>query len=88
MPRRAKPLRFPVPRGAVRFFAPNLAVGVLLGGWFVAQPASRQREVRRLVENALEHNKRVTALMSRGIFGNLLRRQRDRAHRQWREDAV
>ncbi len=63
MPRRAKSLRFPVPRGAVRFFlALNLAVGVLLGGWFVAQPASRQREVRRLVENALEHNKRVTAL--------------------------
>lgn len=63
MPPRAKPLRFPVPRGAVRFFlALNLAVAVVLGGWFVAQPSSRQREVRRLVENTFEHNKRVTAL--------------------------
>lgn len=40
----------------------NLAVGVLLGGWYVFQPATRQDEVRRLVENAFEHNKRVTFL--------------------------
>lgn len=40
----------------------NLAVGAALGGWYVFQPETRQREVRRLVENALEGNKRVTAL--------------------------
>lgn len=63
MPRRANPLRFPVPRGAARFFlALNLAMAVVLGGWFVAQPSSRQREVRRLVENTFERDKRVTAL--------------------------
>jgi endonuclease G len=63
MPRRAKPLRFPVPRGAARFFlALNLAVAVVLGGWFGAQPSSRQREVRRLVETTFERDKRVTAL--------------------------
>lgn len=40
----------------------NLVVGAALGGWYVFQPETRQREVRRLVENALEGNKRVTAL--------------------------
>jgi endonuclease G len=44
------------------FFVLNLAVAALLGGWFVFQPAPRQREVRRLVENAFEHHKRVSAL--------------------------
>jgi endonuclease G len=40
----------------------NLAVGALFGGWYVFQPATRQAEVRRLVENAFEHNKRVSIL--------------------------
>ena len=63
MPPRAKPLRLPVPRGAARFFLfLNLAVAGLLGGWFVFQPEPRQREVRRLVENAFERQKNVTAL--------------------------
>jgi endonuclease G len=55
--------RFPLPRGAVRFLlALNLTVAVILGGWFVFQPDTRQREVRRLVENTFEHHKRVSAL--------------------------
>jgi endonuclease G len=63
VPPRAKPLRLPVPRGAARFFLfLNLAVAGLLGGWFVFQPEPRQREVRRLVENAFEQQKNVTAL--------------------------
>lgn len=40
----------------------NLAVAALLGGWYVLQPATRQAEVRRLVDNAFEHNKRVSIL--------------------------
>lgn len=52
-----------MPRGAARFFLGlNLAVAVLLGGWFVVQPDTRQREVRRLVENAFESHKHVSAL--------------------------
>lgn len=63
MPPRTARLPFPRPRGAVKFlFLLNLAVAGLLGGWFVFQPAARQREVRRLVENAFEHHKRVSAL--------------------------
>lgn len=63
MPPRTARLPFSLPRGAVKFFfLLNLAVAGLLGGWFVFQPAARQREVRRLVENAFEHHKRVSAL--------------------------
>jgi endonuclease G len=63
MPPRSSRSRLPLPRRAVKFFiALNLAVAALLGGWFVFQPAPRQREVRRLVENAFEHHKRVSAL--------------------------
>lgn len=62
MPPRSKRPSLPVPRGAVKFLvALNLAVATLLGGWFVLQPETRQREVRRLVENAFERNKRVSA---------------------------
>lgn len=62
MPPRSKRPSLPLPRGAVKFLVVlNLAVGVVLGGWFVLQPETRQREVRRLVENAFEHNKRVSA---------------------------
>lgn len=38
----------------------NLAVALVLGGWYVAQPESRQREVSRLVENAFAREKRVS----------------------------
>ncbi|MCX6953642.1 MAG: DNA/RNA non-specific endonuclease, partial [Verrucomicrobia bacterium] len=44
------------------FLVLNLAVAGVIGGWFVAQPDSRQREVRRLVENTFEHHKHVSAL--------------------------
>src|SRR4051812_15127184 len=56
-------LPFSSPRGAAKFFLVlNAAVALLLGGWFVAQPAPRQREVRQLVENAFTHHKHVSAL--------------------------
>jgi endonuclease G len=42
-------------------FLLNLAVAVLLGGWYLAQPADRQAEVQRLVANALARDKHVTA---------------------------
>lgn len=55
--------RLPLPRGAVKFLLfLNLAVAGVIGGWYLAQPDLRQREVRRLVENSFEHHKRVTAL--------------------------
>jgi endonuclease G len=38
----------------------NLAVAGFLGGWYGFQPAPRQAEVRRLVANAFEREKRVT----------------------------
>ncbi len=40
----------------------NLVLLCALGGWYVAQPASRQAEVRQLVSNYLERNKRVELL--------------------------
>lgn len=40
----------------------NLAVALALGGWYVAQPETRQREVDRLVRNAFEREKRVSVL--------------------------
>lgn len=63
MARRSPRLPLPIPRRAARwFFGVNLAVAALTGGWYLFQPATRQREVRQLVGNAFEHNKRVTAL--------------------------
>ncbi len=63
MARRSTRFPLPLPRQAVRWFlALQFGVAVVLGGWFVAQPESRQREVRRLVENAFAHDKHVTAL--------------------------
>jgi endonuclease G, mitochondrial len=40
----------------------NLVAGLVLGGWFLLQPAPRQHEVRRLVEAALARDKNVSAL--------------------------
>jgi endonuclease G, mitochondrial len=63
MARRSKRFPIPLPRRAIKFLLLlNLGVGVLLGGWYLAQPESRQHEVRRLVENALERDKRVSFL--------------------------
>ncbi len=53
----------PLPRGAARWLLGlNLAVAALMGGWYLLQPENRQAEVRRLVGNAFEKEKRVTAL--------------------------
>lgn len=52
-----------LPRRFVPWFVGlNLAVAALLGGWYVVQPGSRQAEVQRLVANAFERDKGVTAL--------------------------
>ena len=37
----------------------NLALGLVLGGWYLFQPPGRQAEVRLLVRNAFAENKRV-----------------------------
>ena len=63
MARRSHRSPIPLPRGAAKFVVlANLVVAVLLGGWYVFQPAPRQQEVRRLVENAFERDKQVSAL--------------------------
>src|SRR5688572_10348383 len=63
MSRRSKRSSFPLPRGAARWLLGlNLVVATLLGGWYFLQPEARQREVRRLVENAFERDKRVSVL--------------------------
>jgi endonuclease G len=50
------------PRVLAWIFGLNLALLVFLVGWYAVQPDTRQREVRRLVENALAGDKRVTVL--------------------------
>ncbi|MEO6568296.1 MAG: DNA/RNA non-specific endonuclease [Opitutaceae bacterium] len=44
------------------FLALNLGVVAILGGWYAFQAETRQHEVRRLVENAFEKEKRVSVL--------------------------
>lgn len=56
-PRRSAPRSRVRPLKFVFWF--NLILAVALGGWYVAQPASRQTEVRTLVENYLSRHKRV-----------------------------
>jgi len=55
-----------VPRSLSRvgsaFFLLNLIVALVLGGWYLAQVDGRREEVRRLVGNAFERDKHVTAL--------------------------
>ncbi len=61
--RRSRPRHLPLPPGLARLFvAANLAVAVLLGGWYLFQPVSRQAEVDRLVRNAFARDKHVTFL--------------------------
>ena len=63
MARRSKRSSFPLPRAAARWlFGLNLVVATVLGGWYLTQPDTRQREVRQLVQNAFEREKRVSAL--------------------------
>lgn len=40
----------------------NVAAALALGGWYLAQPESRQQEVARLVGNAFAQQKRVSPL--------------------------
>jgi len=52
-------------RGSRRLRAPLWFTGllaVLLAGWFLFQPETRQREVVRLVGSALERDKRVSLI--------------------------
>jgi endonuclease G len=63
MARRSKRSSFPLPRAAARWLLGlNLIVATILGGWYFTQPETRQREVRQLVRNAFEREKRVSAL--------------------------
>jgi endonuclease G len=63
MVRRSKRSSLPLPRRFAKWLLGlNLGVALLLGGWYVTQPETRQREVRRLVENAFERDKRVSVL--------------------------
>ncbi len=61
MPPRRSAAR-PRSRSIRLFFWFNLLLLLAMGGWYVAQPSSRQAEVRTLVENYLAHNKRVELL--------------------------
>ncbi len=60
MARRSSSSSFRLPRRfAIWVLGLNVAVGAVLGGWYLFQPETRQREVRRLVENAMEGKKQV-----------------------------
>ncbi len=62
--RRPIPLhRLPLPPSVLRWvLIANLCTAVLLGGWFLLQPAGRQAEVERLVGNAFARDKNVSFL--------------------------
>ena len=63
MARRAKRSSLPLPRGVATWLLwLNLVVAVVIGGWYVAQPETRRAEVRRLVTNAFQQEKHVSAL--------------------------
>jgi len=48
-------------RRAKLFLVLNLALWGAIGGWFLLQPAERQQEVKRLVGNAVQGKKDITA---------------------------
>lgn len=59
--RRQRPVRVPLPPAVARWLVIlNLACALVIGGWYGLQPAPRQAEVRRLVENAFARDKHVT----------------------------
>ncbi len=61
MARRSRRPPVPLPRGAAKFLLlANVIVAAVLGGWYLVQPAPRQAEVRRLVENAFARDKQVS----------------------------
>jgi DNA/RNA endonuclease G, NUC1 len=57
---RSRTRRWPLPARWLVYL--NVAVALLLGGWYFAQPAERQQEVRRLVEAAMARDKNVSPL--------------------------
>ncbi len=60
---RSRRSRAKLPPAIVRWLLlVNLAVAGVLGGWYLVQPQTRQAEVRRLVQNAFERDKNVSAL--------------------------
>lgn len=60
---RSRKSRAKLPPAIVRWLLiVNLAVAGILGGWYLIQPETRQGEVRRLVQNAFERDKNVSAL--------------------------
>lgn len=63
MPRKA-PVSGRLPRTFKRtkaFVVANLALWSVIGGWYLFQPAERQRDVARLLANALDERKEITA---------------------------
>ncbi|RXK54743.1 DNA/RNA non-specific endonuclease [Oleiharenicola lentus] len=65
MARKSTASRSPKIPGALRrtkaFLVVNLVLWGAIGGWFLFQPAARQQEVARLVGNAFDGRKQVTA---------------------------
>lgn len=63
MARKSKRTSFSLFRWSTRWLVTlNVAAAVVLGGWYLLQPHARQAEVRRLVVNAFERDKRVSVL--------------------------
>lgn len=63
MPRKA-PVRGKPPRSFRRtkaFVIANLALWGVIGGWYLFQPAERQRDVARLLANSLDARKKISA---------------------------
>lgn len=63
MARRPRSRSLPLPPVVLKWlFGLNLVVALVLGGWYVVQPETRQREVDRLARNAFERDKHVSFL--------------------------
>lgn len=60
--RRSKPFRRSYSRAFRWFIGVNLAVALILGAWYLAQPSTRKEEVQRLVRNTFEREKGVSAI--------------------------
>lgn len=62
MARRSSSRRSSARRPFRAFLWINLAVALLIGGWYLVQPAERQHDVARLVRNTLARDKQVSPL--------------------------
>ncbi|HOG93178.1 MAG TPA: hypothetical protein PLE80_06365, partial [Opitutaceae bacterium] len=62
MARRSSSRRSSARRPFRAFLWINLAVALLIGGWYIVQPAERQHDVARLVRNTLARDKQVSPL--------------------------